>query len=148
MSNAPNTDANDRLFGEAKEDRVWPNRHVVSDRVNREFLDGANTTADQLATVERLRHAHPERWANIVGACSDTATRGVLAGLTSEDGTATYDALSGYVPASRRTVRRRVYDLRDEDILRVEDGHPAVVMFVDESAAILTEDALSIFYGV
>jgi len=142
----PETDANDRLFDSPKQERVFPDRYVVEDGDLREWLDTTDLDAERLVLVERLRRENPETWTRAAAACRTTTTRAVLAALVHEGGSAVYDDLTAYTSKTRRTVRNHVYDLRDDDVVAVEDGRPAILSFPDEPTEILVEDALSVFY--
>ena len=129
-----------------KRERSFPDRYVVGDRELREWLEGEDMDVEEIISVERLRRENPKTWVKVAASCQDQTTRAVLFGLVEEPGMATYDDLTEYTCCTRRTLRKHVYDLRDEGLVKVVDGRPAFIGFPDEATKLLVTEALNVFY--
>jgi hypothetical protein len=122
---------------------IWPNSHIEeSRRYREEHVPGAGGV-DILVELERLRkEVYPDLYRRLFGeAGSDENVVLVLNALLGQEGR-TYDDLVDAGLPSRRTAKRRVYDLRDLNVVEVE-GRPARVYYSNDEVRLLASDVLS-----
>jgi len=120
----------------------WPVSHVEELRRYEEQVPGAGGV-EILIELERLRkEKYPDLYRRMfekAGSSDDIYL--ILSSLLRQEGQ-TYDELTENVPSSRRTVKRRVYDLRDLNIVGV-GGRPVRVHFENDEVRLLASDVLS-----
>jgi hypothetical protein len=119
-----------------------PDSHVEELRRYEEQVPGAGGV-EILVELERLRkEKYPDLYRRMfeeAGSSDDIYL--ILSSLLRREGQ-TYDELTGNVVSSRRTVKRRVYDLRDLNIVEV-GGRPARVHFQNDEVRLLASDVTS-----
>lgn len=120
--------------------------HPELSRDNANWLATRDHGVDALVRMERLRHENADAYLSLTAAMTDDKLRPVLIGLCQEGGTATYDALENYTTVSRRTLKGRVYDLQDADVLAVDDTRPAVIHFPNDAVDALAKDVVTLYY--
>lgn len=94
-----------------------------------------------LVELERARKNSPELYRRLFEETNDSTTTVILSRLLHREGR-TYDDLDDATTVSRRTVRNRVYDLRDLGVVEV-GGNPSRVSFKNEEVRLLVVDVLS-----
>lgn len=111
---------------------------------NRSWLATRDRDLDLVVAVERIRDENPRAYAAIMRSTADDTKTRILRTILVRQGTATYDDLDDFVGGvTTRTIKTKVAELRDEDVLDVGEGRPAAIGFVDRDVALLAEDALA-----
>jgi len=111
---------------------------------NRSWLATRGRDLRKVVSVERIRDENPRAYVGIMRATDDDTKTRILRTIVARQGTVTYDDLDGFVPdVTTRTIKTKVAELRDHDVLDVGEGRPAAIGFVDEDAALLVEDTLA-----
>lgn len=103
-------------------------------------IAGEERVVEAVVDLERLRVERSAVWSYLLRTVGDETTRTIYVALLS--GAGTYDELTAWTNVGRQATRKRVYDLRDANVVEIT-GNPAVVRFVDEDVRLLTSDALS-----
>lgn len=111
---------------------------------NLSWLATTSTDISTIVDVARIRHEKRQVYAAIMKATADYTKTRILRFVIMRFGTVTYDDLDGVIhDKSKRTVKSKVAELRDDGVLSVGDGRPAAIGFVDDDVALLCEDVLS-----
>lgn len=115
---------------------------------NQQWLEQEDLSANSIVETERLRHERAAEFGTLMEAVGDNTRKKVLAALVQERRAMTYDEILEYAPVnSKRQVKNHVHDLRDRDVLTVEDGRPALIYFSDDEVETLAVDALCFAYS-
>lgn len=102
---------------------------------------------DPTPSFEDLVYRHRGAYRTLRESVSNETTRTLLELLVENDGNGvTYDMVLAYVDVTRRTVKQRVYALRDEGIVEVVDSGIALVGFTERVFLALTSDVLNDYY--
>jgi len=107
-------------------------------------IGGEERSVAVVVEVERLRREHTAEFRTLMEAVESHTQRAVLASLLSES-PRTYRDLSEWTKTTTRTVKTHVSELSEAGILRVEDGRPATISFVDDDLRLLASDVLSFY---
>jgi len=111
---------------------------------NRSWLATRSRDLDRVVSVERIRDENPRAYVGVMRATDDDTKTRILRTIAVRHGSVTYDDLDDFVPdVTTRTIKTKVADLRDHDVLDVGEGRPAAIGFVDEDVALLVEDTLA-----
>lgn len=122
--------------------KVFPDNHrSLLDRLNEEVPGEGGVQL--LVDLERLRKSRPDTYRRLFMETSDPTTTVILSRLLRREGR-TYDELTDATDKSRKSVRNRVYTLRDLNVVEVV-GNPSAVFFVDDEIRLLVVDVLSFF---
>lgn len=123
-------------------DNPCPDSHVELSRHARDHLAREGVTADAVVKMDLIRARNPRLYREIQRASFDDVSLEVLRVLVANSGTTTYRELDLLIDvAADRTIRRRVWELRDADVVRV-DGRPANIRFTSEVAELLASDVV------
>lgn len=106
-------------------------------------IDGGEWAVETVVEVERLRRRFSREFRILMEAIAEPTRRAVLACLVQRRNSTTYDDLAEWTSKTKRTVKNHVHALRDEDVLRVEDGRPAAISFRSDEIRLLASDVLS-----
>lgn len=103
-------------------------------------------SADGVIGAERVKRENSDAFRTLLSAEDDPVLRKVIAAIASE-GTVTYNRLTAYIPTvTRKTIRRKVYTLRDAGIVMVSGSKPATITVANPAMELLTNDVLSYYY--
>lgn len=98
----------------------------------------------KVVSVERIRDENPRAYVGIMRSTDDDTKTRILRTIVARQGTVTYGDLDEFVPdVTTRTIKSKVAELRDHDVLDVGDGRPAAIGFRNDDVALLVEDTLS-----
>ena len=98
--------------------------------------------SERKLTVYNLERERSDVWLNILNACANEGKRQVLTTLYINEGVCTYKDLDDTVNRHIQTLKKHVYHLEDQGIVR-KSGNPAIVSFKDTDIALLVSDALN-----
>lgn len=126
-------------------ERDFPDSHGVPlAPENEAWVATQERDVDTVVAVARIRDENPDAFRCLMRSTADSVTVRVLRALVAVGGVTTYDDLVTYIgDVTRRTVRSKVADLRDGNVVDVGEGRPAAVGFRDDDVALLAEDTLA-----
>lgn len=113
---------------------------------NTRWVAQQDRDVDSVVRIERIRKENPDLTLAIAEAVRDDQHRAVLMALAQGAGAETYDGIEPFMRCSRRTLKRRVRELEDMDIVTVDNSKPAVISYPSEPIELLVEDTLSMFF--
>lgn len=111
---------------------------------NRSWLATRGKNLDRVVAVERIRDEYPRAYVGLMRATDDDTKVRILRTIVARHGTVTYGDLEDFVgDVTTRTIKTKVADLRDHEVLDVGEGRPAAIGFKHEDVALLAEDTLA-----
>lgn len=119
-----------------------PEYHRLGDRLYRTVeIAEEDWHLDTLVHLERTRRERSDAWTGLMRSLDDDVCVQVVVSIL-RDSPQTYASLAEQTEKTKRTVRDRVYTLRDRNVVEVE-GRPAAISFVDDDVRLLASDVLS-----
>lgn len=128
-------------------DRNCPANHVELPEELIRWLAREGYQAENVLRFERLKRENRREYRRLILATDDGVSRSIVATMVRNSGTASYVDLDRAVDASRKTVRRRLTPLTDDDVIDVSATQPPIASFTTEAVAVLAEDALASYYN-
>lgn len=138
------------ITGESRVSERYHDRNCLDSPVgqlsrdNLIWLSERTENLDTIVRLVRVFRENPDRVAAIMAAVNTPVKVKVLKALQAQNGSATYDDLTNYISGvSRKTVKRRVWELRDADVVEVGDGKPAVISWTFPADELIVPEILS-----
>jgi len=96
--------------------------------------------------VYQLQREQPQHYLTICESVQERVNRAVLTAVA-EKNQAEYRDIQRYTDASKRTIRKRINNLQDKEIIEKRNSGILTIAFMDDETEVLVEDVLSMFYG-
>lgn len=114
---------------------------------NRKWLDGHESGADNLLTMQRLREENPRAVFALTNAVQKDTQRKILAALTLGLCGSTYEELDKYLTVSKRTQRKHVKKLEENGIVERVDSRSTAISFVSNEMEVLAAEMVSLYHS-